>query len=372
MNPSGFARALRGLDQLDAATLTSSLDRLSGESHAGLATTALQTATAFVGQFSQQAVLARLGDLGTPSGQATMAAGGRQQLASLTGGSDDPVANIDRPWGVWTSGYGQVGQLDGDGNSHRLNETIGGGAVGADYKLTPALRVGAALGYGGTSFSLDDGGGRAEVDHTQFALYADFAAGPAYLDGTVGFAYGDGATRRNVSLPGALAQATGHVTDAQMMGSVEAGYGLALGQSTVTPFAGLTLGTVDQNGFTETGAGALDLHVAKQSQSSVKSTLGLRLTADMALGALIVTTDASVGWAHEFAPTGRGTDAAFVGAPAAGFQASGAKVPGNAALLGIGIATAVFSDTSIYLHYDGNLASGANTNAITAGFRWNW
>ncbi|HLZ65056.1 MAG TPA: hypothetical protein VKQ29_02440, partial [Aliidongia sp.] len=201
-NPAGFAGAIRGLDQLNASGVTSSLTRLSGESHAGLTTTALQTGTSFLHQFANQGALARLGAAGTASGQSAMAAGGRQELASLTGGSDDPVANVDKPWGVWTSGYGQTGRLAGDGNAHRLDETIAGGAVGADYKLTPALRVGAGLGYGGTTFSVDDGGGRAQIDHTQVALYANYTAGAAYLDGTVGFAYGDGTTRRNVSLPG--------------------------------------------------------------------------------------------------------------------------------------------------------------------------
>jgi uncharacterized protein with beta-barrel porin domain len=372
-NPGGFATVIRGLDQLNAAGVASSLDRLSGESHAGLATTALQAGTAFLGQFAQQGVLARLGASGTASGQSAMAAGGRQELARLDGGSDDPVANVDKPWGVWTSGYAQTGQLAGDGNAHRLDETIAGGAVGADYELTPALRVGAGLGYGGTTFSLDNGGGRAQIDHTQFAFYAGYTAGRAYLDGTLGVAYGDGTTRRNVSLPGATAEAQGHVTDTQVLGAVEAGYGFALGdRTTLSPFAGVAVGTVDQDGFTETGAGALDLHVAKQSQSSVRSTLGTRLTADLAVGSALVTTDLSVGWAHEFAPTNRGTTAAFVGAPAAGFQVTGAKVPGDSAVVGVGLATALFAGTSLYVHYDGDLARGATSNAVTAGFRFSW
>jgi len=352
--------------------VTSSLTRLSGESHASLATTALQTGASFTGQFSSQAVLARLGASDTASGQTAMEAGGRQELARLDGGTDDLVANIDKPWGVWTSGYGQVGQLSGDGNTHRLDETIAGGSVGADYKLTPALRVGAGLGYGGTTFSLDDGGGRAQVDHTQFALYADYTQGPAYLDGTMGVAYGDGTTRRNVSLPGLAGQAAAHVTDTQVMGSLEAGYGLALGPVTATPYAGLALGSVDQDAFTETGAGVLDLHVAKQSQSSAKSSLGARVSTDLALGDALVTTDVSVAWAHEFAPTGRGASAAFVGAPTAGFQVAGAKVPGDSALIGFGLATAVFANTSLYAHYDGDLAKGADSNAITVGFRFAW
>jgi uncharacterized protein with beta-barrel porin domain len=372
-NPTGFHNAIRGLDQLNAAGVTSSLTRLSGESHASLSTTALQTGTSFTGQFSSQAALARLGASGTASGQTAMEAGGRQELARLDGGADDPIANIDKPWGVWTAGYGQVGQVAGDGNVHRLDETIAGGSVGADYKLTPALKVGAGLGYGGTTFSLDDGGGRGQVDHTQFALYADYTMGPAYLDGTMGVAYGDGTTRRNVSLPGLPGQASGHVTDTQLMGSIEAGYGLALGGTVkLTPFAGLALGSVDQDAFTETGAGVLDLHVAKQSQSSVKSTLGARVSTDLALGDTLVTTDLSLGWAHEFASTGRSSTAAFVGAPAAGFQVAGVKVPGDSALIGFGLATALFANTSIYAHYDGDLAKGADSNAITVGFRFTW
>jgi outer membrane autotransporter protein len=381
-NPTGFASAIRGLDQYRTATeITSALTRLSGESHASLATTALQTGTAFTTQFSNQATLARLGDTGTVSGQSAMAAGGRQELARLDGGTDDQatndvgamVANIDMPWGVWGSGYGQVGQISGDGNSHRLDETIAGGAVGADYKLTPALRVGAGLGYGGTTFSLDDGGGRAEVDHTQFALYAGYTRGAAYLDGTMGVGYGDGTTRRNVALPGRPGVASGHVTDTEFTGSIEAGYGLPLGTAArLTPFVGLLLGAVDQDGFTETGAGALDLHVAKQSQSSVKSNVGARISTGLALGSALVTTDLSLAWAHEFAPVGRGTVAAFTGAPGQSFQVTGARLPGDSAKIGFGLATAVFANTSLYVHYDGDLASGATSNAITAGFRWSW
>jgi len=371
-NPAGFTDAIRGLDQLSTADLASSLSRLSGESHASLGTTALQTGTAFINQFANQGALARLGASGTASGQSAMAAGGRQELASLTGGSDDPVANLDKPWGVWSSGFGQTGQLAGDGNAHRLDETITGGIVGADYKATPALRVGVGLGYGGTTFSLDDGGGRAQVDHTLAALYANYTAGPAYLDGLLGVAYGDGTARRNVSLPGAPAQASAHVTDTQVLGSLEAGYGFELGGARLTPFAALALATVNQDAFTETGAGVLDLQVAKQAPSSARSTLGTRLTADLALGSTLVTTDLSAGWAHEFAPLNRNATAAFTGAPAAAFQVAGARVAGDSAQIGVGLATAVFAGTSVYLHYDGDLASGSSSNAISAGFRFTW
>ena len=371
-NPAGFAGTLRGLDQLSVPQLRAALDRLSGEIHSALTTTALQAGAQFAQQFEEQGQLARRGASGTPSGQSAMAAAGRQQLARLDGGTDDPVANIDRPWGVWASGYGQSSQLDGDGNAHRLTDTVAGGAVGADYKLTPNLRVGAGLGYGGTSFSVDDGGGHAQVDHTQLALYAGYSAGPAYLDGTVGVAYGDGTTQRTVSLPGAPGSATGHFTDDQILGAVEAGYGLALGHATVTPFAGVGFDTVDQDGFAETGAGVLDLRVAKQSDTSVKSVLGSRLSLDVPVGSALVTTDLKLGWAHEFASVDRTALLAYAGAPTAGFGVAGAKPSRDSAVVGFGLTTALFADTSLYLHYDGDIDGPSTSHAISAGFRVSW
>jgi outer membrane autotransporter protein len=372
VNPLGFAAAIAGIDTLSDANVRSSLDRLSGESHASLTTTALQAGSLFANQFHQQGVLARLGANGTASGQSAMLAGGRQNLARLDGGTDDPVANADMPWGVWASGYGQTGQISGDANSHRLDETIAGGTVGADYKVLPNLRIGAGIGYGGTTFSLDDGGGRGQVDHTQFALYGDYTMGAVYVDAMIGYAYGDGTTSRNVSLPGTTATANAHTTDNQVLGSVEAGYSLPMAGVALTPFVGLSFGSVDQNGFVENGVGALNLRVRDQSASSVKSTVGARVTMDVPVGALLVTTDLSAGWAHEYAPTSRSTVAAFAGAPAAGFQVAGAKVPGDSAQIGFGLATAVFANTSLYAHYDGDLASGASSNAVSAGLRFSW
>ncbi len=212
-NAGAYAASLAAFDTLSAAGVRASLDRLSGESYTGFATTALQSGALFAGQVQHQAVLARLGASDGPEGQVALAAGNRVQLASLSGdGSDsvtDPVAALDRPWGVWLSGYGQTGQIAGDGNAHRLSETIAGASIGVDYKIDPSLRIGAALGAGGTNFSLDNGGGHGQVDRTQVALYADYTAGPAYLDGMLGVGYGDGRMRRDVSLPGLPALAFG-------------------------------------------------------------------------------------------------------------------------------------------------------------------
>jgi subtilase-type serine protease len=373
VNASGFAAALNGLDQLSAPGVRASLDRLSGEANADLPSLALMAGEQFTGQIRKQGQLARLGDSGTDAGQSAMAAGGRQQVASLGGGpSENALANIEHPWGVWTSGYGQTGQLDGDGNAHSLNETIAGGAFGADYRLYPALRIGAALGYGRTTYSLDNVGDHGFIDHTQVGLYADYSVGRAYIDGTIGIAFGDATTRRDVSLPGTRAEARGNSSSTEILGSFEGGYALALGTATLTPFVGLSFGSVDQNGFAEIGAGALDLATHKQTLSSVKTALGARLNNDLTLAGRVFTTDLSVGWSHEFAAIDRNVLTAFSGAPATGFLIDGARVARNSAIVGLGFATAVSTKGNVYLHYDGDLAGSATSHAISAGFHYSW
>ena len=365
-----YAASLAALDQLSAAGLRHSLDQLSGEIYTGLATTALVAGGQFLDQIDHQGALARLGD--DPAALAAAGGGTRVQLASLTGNTADPAATMDRPWGVWASGYGQTGEIAGDGNSHQLNETISGAAVGADYRLG-ALRVGTAVGAASTNFSLNDEGSRADINQTQIALYADYAPGPAYLFGTLGFAYGEGTVNRDVSLPGQRATASGHATSYQGMGAFEAGYGMALSRrAMVTPFARLAVDAVHQNSLSETDAGALDLSVADQSASSVTSTLGARFTDRVPLAGIKLAVNLSLGWLHEYASTQRTATVAFSADPASGFQVDGAQPARDSAIIGAGLATALSASTSLYLRYDGAISGPDTSHAVSAGFRFIW
>lgn len=362
-NPALFATTLTSLDQMSGSQVRSSLDRMSGEIHASLPTVALMAGDQFINQVQQQSTLARLtGD----------AAGGRQQFASLNG---TPVSDSwsSKPWGVWTSGYGQSGHLDGDGNSHRLNESIAGSAIGVDYKVNPDLKVGVVTGYGSSSDRLDNGAGHAHVDYTQLGAYGSYTRGPAYLDGIIGVAFGDGRTSRDVSLPGAPGTARADVSSTQLLGKLETGYKLPLNDVlTLTPLAGLSLGTVWQHGYTEHGGGALDLDVQSQTKSSVKSTLGARLSADVPVGKYLMASSLQVSWAHEFAPTDRNANAYFAGVPSSNFSVTGARAATNGALVVAGLASKISSSSSLYVNYDGYFSSAGNSNAVMGGFKYVW
>jgi uncharacterized protein with beta-barrel porin domain len=369
-NPSGFAATTLGLDQLSTQGVRATLDQLSGEVNSGLATTALLAGDQFLGVVQRQLSFTHLGAAGSADDQAAMGMGPRVQLASA-GGDDDLSGSALKRWSIWASGYGQSGEIDGNGNSHNLAETIAGGAFGADYRINSQLLIGASVGSGNAAFNLAGGLGRGNIDHIQFALYSDYTKGRAYLDSVLGGAYGAGTTRRDASVPDVPGTAYADVSDAQFLGSLEAGYALPLGAATVTPFAGMKFGVVNQSGFTEHGAGVVDLSVQGQSEGSAQSVLGTQLSDVVPIGQIKVVADARLGWTHEFASTSRSAIESFTGAPGASFTVVGAAVPRDAALVSFGVATRVAADTSLYVTYEGQFGDGYS-NAATGGLRFTW
>ena len=79
-----------------------------------------------------------------------------------------------------------------------------------------------------------------------------------------------------------------------------------------------------------------------------------------------------LGWLHEYADTARPLTAAFAGAPSASFTGYGATPQRDAAVIGFQASTNVAPATRLYLRYDGEVGSEADSHALVAGFRLSW
>jgi outer membrane autotransporter protein len=190
------------------------------------------------------------------------------------------------------------------------------------------------------------------------------------VNGVAGGAFGTGDSQRNVSLPGLAATASGRPGNSQALGAVEAGYTMAHGDNiSLTPFASMNVGSVNQHAFSETGAGTLNLTVAAQTITAAQSVLGTRAGADLALGSLVLNTDIKLGWGHEFS-TARRIIQAFAGSP--NFTVAGASLPGDSAVVGASVAATLDDGLSAYLHYDGAFAGGESSSTVSAGIRFGW
>jgi autotransporter-associated beta strand protein len=364
-NVGGIVTAAANLDPQQAPA---ALQALSPEPYADFGTLNVRAGQLFMNAVGQQLA----------SGRGLVATGGSSvALAPECKVACDADTPSDRPLRAWISGLGGAGSVPGDGNAAGLTYNFGGTAVGLDYRLDPRFLVGVAAGYAhGTQWT---GGfqGNGTSDTFSAALYGSYTQGRFHADALAGYAHADNRLTRPVSIPGLAPQAANGRTGAdQFLGQIEAGYGFGLyapARATLTPLARLQVASVDQAGFTESGAGLFDLAVAPQTTTSVRSTLGVDLAGAIEVGARApLALKLRLGWMHEYADTGRPVTAAFAGAPTGAFTVLGAAPPRDSALVGLSASLAVSQSTSLYLGYDGELGGGADNHAVTVGVKVVW
>lgn len=273
-------------------------------------------------------------------------------------------------YGAWIAGVGGLGSLAGNANAAGFTYSLGGTAVGADMAVTRDLRLGIGASYVGGTQWVSGFNGNATSDAFSGFLYASYEPGKLYIDGMAGYAYANNRSTRSIVIPGLAPRiAIGSTGANQFMGQVEAGYRVDLVPNlAVIPFARLQGSTTAQNGFTESGADSLDLTVAPQTTNSLRTTLG----ADLAVEVSHVDVDMRLGWEHENADVSRPMTASFAGAPGNAFTVFGVTPQRDSAVVGLAFKTHVADSTELYARYDGEIATGSDNNAFTAGLRMTW
>ncbi|WP_296345300.1 autotransporter-associated beta strand repeat-containing protein [Reyranella sp.] len=366
-----FTTVLTALAGLSTAQGPAALDTISGQPYTGFGTVNILAARSFLNVVGQQTANARVGADGTQ----------RVALAEAC------VIACDTPepprWGAWMSGYGGVGGVGGNNNAGALNYNFGGTAVGVDYRLDPRFLVGLAVGYSSGRQWVANFQGTGWTDNYSVALYASFNQGGFYADALAGYAYSDNRQQRILSIPGLATRYASGTTGANLfLSQIEAGYKIGFGpagfgssgtaQASITPFARFQTVAASQRAFTEWGADSLNLMVQQQNTTSVRTVLGADLAANLPLGDRTLDIALRLGWAHEYADTGRPMTASFAGAPTVPFTVYGAQPLRDAAVIGLNLGTRITDSISAYVRYDGELNGRDDTHAFSAGFRMTW
>lgn len=341
--------ALDILNLTDPPGLRNALVQLDGEIYADLPTVAITGSQLFLGALRDQMRVGR-----------TLAGAG--PLANVPPTSSEPLR-------AWVTGFGGAGSLSGNGDSHDANFALGGIVGGVDYAFLPTLRAGVALGYARSGYSLDGLSGNADVNQYTVALYASYARGPLYLDAAIGYSHMDADVTRNVAFPGVIRSASGEPQGNAVLASAELGYHLRLAQDTgLTPLLGLQVVSAAQDAFTENGAGDINLRVASETTSSVRSILGAEITQRVAVGSGVLQAALRLAWLHDYAGTDRSIDASFAGLPSAAFTVNGVRAPRDLAAIGVA-ASMPLDSMELFVRYDGAIAADYGVHSGSMGLR---
>jgi outer membrane autotransporter protein len=273
-------------------------------------------------------------------------------------------------WGLFAEGGTAFGSQKTSVNQTGYNFSLGGFTAGADYRLRDNLLVGLATGYNNSSSSFYGSGGNVNASTVPFNAYAAYFPGSLYAYGSLGYALNLYNLKRGINFGGLDRTASSSTAGHQFNLYGETGYDLRLSRFILTPSATLAYSALWVDGFTEHGAGALNLKVAAQSANSLQTGLGGRVTVPLKVGAVRVVPQGYAFYQHEFANGSRGLNANLSqGSSTFTFQTDAAKR--NFALVGGNVTVGVTKNLYAQVNYNAEVGRGNYTaQSVNAGLRW--
>ena len=351
----GFFNTTAGIPLVFGGLTPAGLTQISGETATGTQQTTFDAMGMFMGVLTDPFIAGR-GDPVTSSSTAPQFAD-EADAASASTANGTPRSTSERDayaaiyrkapmmadtftqrWSVWAAGYGGSQTTDGNAllGSNNTRSSIGGAAVGADYRFSPYTIAGFALAGGATNFSVN-GLGSGRSDLFQAGAFVRHNVGAAYLTGALAYGWQDITTDRAVTVAGTdLLRARFNAN--AFSGRVEGGYRFltpSLGGIGITPYAAGQFTTFDLPAYAEqaiAGANTFALGYAAKNVTASRSELGLRTDKSFAMPDGIFTLRGRAAWAHNYNPD-RNIAATFQTLPGASFVVNGAAQARDAALV---------------------------------------
>ena len=330
------------------------LTQISGELPTASQQTTFDAMNLFMGLLTDPFVAGRGDPVSAGGGASPFAAEDREALAYAANGKPRtkserdayaaiyrkaPIApSFEQRWSVWAAGYG--GSQTTDGNtvlgSNNTRSSIGGVAVGADYRFSPNTLAGFAVAGGGTNFSVN-GLGSGRSDLFQAGAFIRHNVGPAYISAALAYGWQDITTDRTVTVAGTDLLRANFNANAYS-GRLEGGYRFVtpwLGGIGLTPYAAGQFTTFDLPAYAEqaiAGANTFALSYMAKNVTDTRSELGVRTDKSFAMQNGIFTLRGRAAWAHDFNPD-RNIGATFQTLPGASFVVNGAAHAADSALV---------------------------------------
>ena len=271
--------------------------------------------------------------------------------------------------GAWFRGIGGFASVDGRGAIPGFSGTAGGFLTGFDRPVAENVYLGLAGGY--LHSTVDERStSRGGADTARVAVYGGAFLGPSLLTATAGYAHDWIDTQRGLALGTAVESHSGNEATVAGQWSLPLQVqGLGQGIATLTPKAGFQFLHLGESGFSETGAGGLNLSSASRGTDSFQPFVALAasqkfLTADGTL----ITPEVRLGYDREALSGARTLTVATVGG--AQFPVTGIKPSRNIATAGAGLTLQAGPALSLYATYDAVLPTANTTDqTVQAGLR---
>lgn len=300
-------------------------------------------------------------------------------MDNLRTGTTSGIASGDSSHGkgLWGQAFGGNSRQDARDDVAGYRADYHGMLLGADAELNDSWRAGGLFSYTRTSVNNTGDNRHSSADINAYGLigYATYLGNPWYLNLSAGAVQHQYDTKRQVSLTGFDGAAKGSYDGMQYVAAAQVGYPIDLGaKATLTPIAGLSYSTLQQDSYTEKGGNGAALRVKSDDIDSLKSDLGAKLERAFATEYGELIPAAQLTWRHEFRDEGVRSVANYV-ADVSGettFGSNGPSALKDTGVLGLGLTLVRDNQLSLSAKYALETGSGYTANTGNVQVRWDF
>lgn len=245
---------------------------------------------------------------------------GRPAVPASTVKCKDPQQRSN--W--WAKALDNKGRQGNTDNMNGYQTNTAGLMLAYDVPVGSQTRAGGGVGIANTRIDGNNASGNSKIDSYQATAYISHAPGPWYVQGALIAGVDNYKGTRSIVFSGVNRNAAADYKGQQYGAVVSAGQHFYFGSNIVTPIASLQASRVHVGSYTETGAGDINLRVAKQDYNLLQSSIGVKAERVVRVGNITFSPEVHAKWLHDFRSITPEQNASFTGSGGS-FTATGIK-----------------------------------------------
>jgi uncharacterized protein with beta-barrel porin domain len=294
-----------------------------------------------------------------------------RQQEIITGQSMDTAEEGTPLWSAWARALGDWFERDTEDDFSGYSLDTAGIVFGMDRAFVSSavstIRTGLLLGYADGDLSWDDSTDSGDISSKHVGVYTTGSFHGFYLNAEFGYAWVDNSAEREIVTPAFSAVAESSFDGDVLGGSIDSGYDFIFGHFRIGPILSLSYQHLDQEGFSESGAGDLGVHMDDCTYESLTGTYGLRLANDFHYRQWSFLPDVRLAMLHQFKDDAVDMDASFIGYQDNTFTVTGVEPDTDSALVSAGMTVAFNDRFSMRLSYVASFSSNEEGHLLSGG-----
>jgi outer membrane autotransporter protein len=270
--------------------------------------------------------------------------------------------------GWWLKGFEYLGNQNARDGSTGYNSRIYGTMVAYDAPIGLDTRAGLGFGYARSTINGDTFDADTDFDTYQAMAYIGHESGPWFVNGSASIGWNKYSSMRHIDFNGVDRTAHAKYRGQDYTAFASTGFHLSAQEFTITPLASLLYSRVHLNGYTETGAGGVNLKVKSQNYDFLESGLGVKVERYFSnSNGTSYVPEVHFNWYHELSNPELKQTAEYTAAGSSSFRTSGLKtdddtfnVGGGLTLLSCACSATTWSLEAVYDYDWTNAGYSAN------------